>query len=297
MARRRVWHLNFDADDELSHPAGYAPRRAVVARFEDLAARVEGLVPDGDLVIAEWRPPQGRLAASAEGLEGRAFCPTPRALAVLKGTGAVLPEAPSLEILRRVNHRAFSAELGQMLSGARFVRTLAELEATLKSRTGPWLLKRPFGYAGKGRAKLSGDVIDPSTMPFVLASLAAGEGLQVEPWVDRRVDVALHGFLSQNGALWLGEPTVARVDERGSWCATRRASSPDLGTLERAALLAEAEKTAEALGRARYFGPFGIDAFSFDEGDGNVRFNARCEINARYSMGWAIGMGALRPDL
>jgi hypothetical protein len=25
--------------------------------------------------------------------------------------------------------------------------------------------------------------------------------------------------------------------------------------------------------------------------------DARCEINARYSMGWAIGMGEMRPDL
>ena len=30
---------------------------------------------------------------------------------------------------------------------------------------------------------------------------------------------------------------------------------------------------------------------------GALAFNARCEINARYSMGWAIGMGGIRPDL
>lgn len=293
-ASRRIWLLNFDADDELSRPTGYTTPRATMARFEGLLARLDGLVPDGDVVIAEWRAPGNRLPE--HGLCGRAFCPTPRALAALREAGAVVPDAPPLEVLRRVNHRAFSAELGQTLPGARFVRTMSELESTLKSRPGPWLLKRPFGYAGKGRARLRGDVVEPSVMPFIRASLAGGDGLQTEPWVERCADFALHGYLARDGALSLGEPTVVSVDERGAWLSTRMAGEGDLGSDERLALLAEATKTAAALRRAGYFGPFGIDAFSF-QGDDNVRFNARSEINARYSMGWAVGMGAVRPDL
>jgi hypothetical protein len=54
---------------------------------------------------------------------------------------------------------------------------------------------------------------------------------------------------------------------------------------------------AQALLEAGYFGPFGIDAFRWVDRAGVERFNPRCEINARYSMGWAVGMGSRRPDL
>jgi hypothetical protein len=48
---------------------------------------------------------------------------------------------------------------------------------------------------------------------------------------------------------------------------------------------------------AGYYGPFGIDAFRWRDQNGKQQWNPRCEINARYSMGWSIGMGQSRPDL
>jgi hypothetical protein len=54
---------------------------------------------------------------------------------------------------------------------------------------------------------------------------------------------------------------------------------------------------AEALIRAGYFGPFGIDGYRWKDEHGTLRFNPRTDINARYSMGWAVGMGSRRPDL
>lgn len=48
----------------------------------------------------------------------------------------------------------------------------------------------------------------------------------------------------------------------------------------------EVERTARALAAAGYFGPFGIDGFSYRQADGGVAFNPRCEINARFTMGY-----------
>src|SRR5262245_16289830 len=150
MALPRIWVLNFDADEELAKPVGYTPSAAVLLRFRPLADRI-GLAAPGDVVLEEWNtssePPTGAF-------EGRAFCPTPRALRALARAGAILPEAPSIDILRRVNHRAFCAELGACLPGARFVRNRDELVATLSAEKGPWVMKRPFGFAGRGRQKL-----------------------------------------------------------------------------------------------------------------------------------------------
>jgi hypothetical protein len=291
---RRLWLLNFDADEELARPIGYSPSSAVLARFESIASRLIGLIPEGDVMIEEW---SANHSVPSGPLEGRAFCPTPRALRVLAGAGAVLAPAPSIEVLARVNHRAFSAELGQGLPGARFVRTREELEATLAGSSGAWLLKRPFGFAGRGRQKLRDGTIDTPVEPFVRASLATGQGLQVEPWVDRTIDVAMHGFVDSGGTVTLGRPTMQEVDESGAWMSTTPLPGGTLLESELDQLQAEAQRIAEALARASYFGPFGIDAFRYRDRDGRERFNPRSEINARYSMGWAIGMGDARPDL
>jgi hypothetical protein len=291
---RRLWILNFDADEELARPIGYAPSAAVLARFGLIASRLVGLVPEEDAVLEEWNP---HLEVAHGDFEGRAFCPTPRALRALAAAGAAIAPAPTIEVLAKVNHRAFCAELGQCLPHARFVRTREELEATLVTTSQPWLLKRPFGFAGRGRQKLRDGAIDAAVEPFVRASIASGQGLQVEPWVNRTIDVALHGFLEPSGAVTLGQPTLQQVDDSGAWVQTTPVPSGALLEDELEQLVAEARRSADALARAGYFGPFGIDAFGYHDRDGRRCFNPRSEINARYSMGWAIGMGDARPDL
>ena len=137
----------------------------------------------------------------------------------------------------------------------------------------------------------------PAEERWIEASLAAGEGLQAEPWVDRAGDFALHGHLSAGGTLALGEPTEQRCSAAGAWIESERAGEGALSASERDALFRAAEETASALLAAGYFGPFGIDAFRWRAPGGALRFCPRCEINARYSMGWAVGMGTRRPDL
>jgi hypothetical protein len=257
--------------------------------MRDLAARIEGLVPPGDLVLDAGD-------TRADGLLGRAFCATPRARAALARAGAAVPDAPDVAVLRRVNHRRFCAELGQTLPGACYADRREEVDEALAA-SGDWLLKRPFGFAGRGRLRVRGGAPSAAEHRWIAASLATGEGLQVEPFVARLADFGLHGHLSARGELALGEPTLQRCDERGAWLSTSRATPSSLSDEERRVLVATAEQTAEALVRAGYFGPFGIDAFRWRDASGAARWNPRCEINARYSMGWAIGMGDRRPDL
>jgi hypothetical protein len=201
-----------------------------------------------------------------------------------------------VKVLRHVNHRRFNAELGQTLPGARFVTTASDLSAVIagESPSGHWLLKRPFGFAGRGRRRVTRGGLDPAARTWIDASLRAGEGLQVEPWVERISDYGLHGFLSQSGAITLGEPTRQSCDDAGAWRGTTLAI--DLEAHESAALHASAKLAAEALRSAGYFGPFGVDAYRW-QSDATIRFNARSEINARYSMGWGTGMQRRRVDL
>lgn len=303
-----AWFLNFDAEDELargasllargaplSGAAGYTPSRAQEARFEALRARLDGLLGPGDVVLTE-----AQCALKLPEYIGRAWCPTPRAQRALRAACALVAASPPLEVLIAVNHRAFHAELGQTLPGARFVRSFAGIQDVLAapSSSGQWLLKRAFGYAGRGRLQVDprrpGDVARAQT--WILASLRSG-GLQVEPLVRRRGDFAQHGYLPLAGEAVTGEPTVQICDDTGAWIRTKRATKSDISLAERAELRRHILLTAAALREAGYFGPFGIDAFRWETPSGSIELCARCEINARYSMGWALGMGERRPDL
>jgi hypothetical protein len=298
VGRTRAWFLNFDADMELERPAGYTPPRAVAARAAELAGRVGPLLGPGDVLLRE-DPPAGA-APLPRGLAGRAWCPTPRALRALSRAGVELPRAPALEVLRRVNHRRFCAELGQTLPGARYADTLGEVEEAIAggSPAGEWVLKRPFGFAGRGQRRVAAGALDADARRWVEASIASGEGVQVEPWVARRGDCCSHGYIAPGGgAIALGAPCVQICDARGAWRETRRAGPSDLDPGDRQRLLEAAREAGEALAAAGYFGPFGIDGFRWVGGDVGVLLCPRCEINARYTMGWAIGMGDLRPDL
>ena len=288
-----AWLLNFAAEAELADPSAHTLARAMEARSRALVERARGLLGPDDVVIFP--------GVRAPGHAGRAWCPTPRALTAIARAGARVPAAPPIAVLRRVNHRRFCAELGQMLPGARYVTSRAELDETLAARDPTWVLKRPFGFAGRGRLRVAGGSAagaDAATRSWIEASLAASEGLQVEPWVDRAGDFALHGHLSSKGGeLALGDPTSQRCDETGAWVASARAAEEALSDVERAALTTATVEAAEALAAAGYFGPFGVDAFRWRDAGGTLHFNPRCEINARYSMGWAVGMGTRRPDL
>jgi hypothetical protein len=295
MARARAWILNFDAEDELDRGPGHTSSRAVLARFAALAARVGPLLAPGDVVV----DPIARAPLPPAAFVGRAWCPTPGARSLLARVGAALLDAPELSVLRRVNHRRFCAELGQTLPGARYVDTLDDVVAIVNtpSRAGAWLLKRPFGFAGRGRRRIRAGALGPADRAWIEASIAAREGLQIEPWIDLERDVGLHGFVAASGTLTLGAPTVQRTDATGAWLASVLAAPGDLAVDEERALFEATESTAAALHAAGYFGPYGVDAFRWRDVDGTSRWNPRGEINARYSMGWAVGMGDKRPDL
>ncbi len=281
---RRAWVFNLDAEDELARGGTHTPTASMIERVESLRPRLSALLRPGDEVI--W-PGTTTLDSS---FVGAAWCPTRWALTQMQRAGVSLPRAPSVEVLRRVNHRRFSHELGQSLPGAAYAQNQAELSALLVPADHDWLLKRALGYAGRGRKKLRAGEISAADQAWIDASLRTGDGLQVEPWVERQLDFALHGWIEEDGQCTWGQVTVQVVDAFGAWQSSAIAAPGVISESEFALMISEAKRTAVALHSAGYFGPFGIDAFRWVAATGEVRFQPRCENNARYSMGWATGM-------
>ncbi|MEZ4337748.1 MAG: hypothetical protein R3B82_14105 [Sandaracinaceae bacterium] len=264
-----AWVLNLGAEVEL---AGGKLGAAAARRLVEVRAALR--LPDGHVVLDV--DDEG----AARGLEGRAWCPTPSALARLARAGATVPSAPSAEVLRRVNERSFAHELVALPGTARCddldaVRAAAE-------RPGRWLLFRALTFAGRGQRRVDAGRWDEGAEGWARGALREGP-VHVLPRVSIELECSLHAHLGET--LRVGRPTVSEVDDAGQW----RASRLERGELrpdEREALHAALERAAEALRAAGYFGPFGIDAFRHAEG-----FHPLSEINARYSMGWPIGMG------
>lgn len=288
-----AWVFNLDAEDELARGGPHTPTKEIHARAESLLPILRQLMQPQDEVV--W-PGAGR---TLHARWGRAWCPTNWACAQLRRAGVGVPAAPSAAVLREVNHRRFAHALGQALPGAQFVHSHSELLEVLadSSRLARvsiernWLMKRPLGYAGRGRRKIAPGAPNQTDQIWIEAALRSGDGLQIEPLVARELDCGLHGWLGADGTLVLGQPTVSIIDPSGRWLSTERASPTALTAAERDGLEREARSTAQALVRVGYFGPFGLDAFRWRAPDGTAHFQPRCELNARYSMGWATGMG------
>jgi len=278
----RAWVLNFDAEEEYATRGAYTPARRTLELARAMQPRLQGLLGADDVVIGEERLDPARFTAEC-------WSPTPSALERVRAGGLELPIVPPFEVLQRVNHRRFAHELGAGLPGARFVHDVAAIEAALAAAPAlGLLLKRAFGFAGRGQRRLPAGKLNDDDRRWCEGACANGQGALLEPWVERLADFALHGSIRASGELRLGRPLRQYCDGRGAW--ERSEVTGDLSADEREALEAAARETARALVEAGYFGPFGIDAFRYRARDGATAFNARVELNARYSMAWGLGM-------
>lgn len=271
MAARFAWVLNLDADLELAVPA-YTAKASVRDAMRVLVPVVAAsLLDEGDVLVDETSEP-----GCVRGLVGRAFSPTPRAIAMLERAGAIPEAHPPVDVLRRVNSRVFCASLGQTLPGAELVTNEAVALAKIAAG-GPWRIKRLFGMSGRNQ-RVTGVASEEIDRGFVRAGIAEG-GVQIEPNVRIEDEYATHAMVAADGTLAIEAVTHQRCDARGAWMASEAFTGP-ADVRER--LEEEARRVGDALATAGYFGPFGVDAFTYDGG----ALNPRSEINARYTMGF-----------
>jgi len=273
-----AWVLNLDAELEMAEPS-YCPRSRVLAQLERYGQGARSLLGPQDVLLDDSN-------RKATGRTGRAWCPTPRALARMAAAGAVPEPHPPLEVLRAVNHRKFTADLCLGIPEQRYVEDRISLDEVLRGSARAWLLKRPLSFAGRGQQRVVGQV-DAKQSAWIDASLRRS-GLVIEPLVKPTLEVSLHGFIWRNERHELGRPCVQEVSSRGVFRSIRLARAGELSPNEEQRLVDAAEQTATAISAAGYFGPFGIDGYRYTLGDA-VAFCALSEINARYSMGFGTG--------
>jgi len=285
MTRRYAWVLNLDAELELARGRpGYVPQRKLLAQLAEHGTSSKGLLGPHDFELAD-----GGLQLSEQEracVVGRAWCPTPMAVARLRDHGIEPEPFPPAAVLRRVNHRLFAHELGGGLPEQAYVQSRAELSAKLFDQAQHWLLKRPLSFAGRGQLRAIGPLTEKQ-WTWVDASLER-DGLLIEPLVEPTFEVSRHGFVWPSGHCELGRVCAQLVSERGVFRGVRLAEAAELTPEETAAFAERAAAVGHALHGAGYFGPFGIDGYRYTW-QGRAGFCALGEINARYTLGFATG--------
>jgi hypothetical protein len=273
-----AWVLNLDAELEMAEPS-YCPRSHLLSQLERYGQGARALLGPRDVLL-------GSSSQTALGRVGRAWCPTPRAIARMAKAGVKPEPHPPLSVLHAVNHRKFASNLSLGLSEQRYVEDRLELDKLLRKKERGWLLKRPLSFAGRGQQRIFGNV-DAKQSAWIDASLRR-TGLVIEPFVTPTLEVSLHGFIWRDQRHELGRTCVQEVSGRGVFRSIRLTRAGELLPGEERQLVDAAEQTAAALARASYFGPFGIDGYRYTS-DGQGAFCALSEINARYSMGFTTG--------
>jgi hypothetical protein len=272
--------LNLDAELELEKPS-FNARTRFLEQLALYGAGSRALLGPNDVLLGDEKA-----GSDVAGRIGRAWCPTPRAVARMRAARVIPEPHPPVEVLRRVNHRRFAVELGGGLPEQHYVERRPELEALLARREHPWLLKRPLAFAGRGQQRAYGS-LDDKQWSWVDASFKVS-GLVVEPLVTPTVEVSVHGFIWRDRPPELGRVCVQEVSDRGVFRAIRLAQAGELTPSENSALASRVAKVADALAGAGYFGPFGIDGYRYTL-NGTGGFCELGEINARYSMGFVTG--------
>lgn len=290
----RAWVLNLDAEHELEAPGSYAPTARLRAIVADRAELLSGaLVGSDDVVLREDAPPDPR----ARGRPGLAWCMTARARATLEAAGAIPVESPGVDVLRRVNARVFARDVRSRLleRGAHgaFAKDVAHsledaLRLVARPAPGGWLVRRPFGAAGRGRRRLFAGWPDEAELAWLVASLRLGP-LVIEPWVGVTREFTRSGLVRIDGTVVVAGPGLQSTRD-GAWTSTRVARTDDVGRADDEVLEAACFRAGEALAQAGFFGPFGVDAFRYRDGAREV-LNPLSEINARMTMDWWMTMG------
>ena len=151
-----AWVLNLDAEEEYARGKGYTPKQRMhkIARVQ-ARALTGSLIQPQDMIIDARNLEENK--GIARGIRGLAWSPTPWAQTQLHNANAKVPQPPSLKVLQTVNSKAFAQ--GIETSAPRLRKHLELSVDGILNTLGQmpdksWLLRRPYGVAGRGRLLL-----------------------------------------------------------------------------------------------------------------------------------------------
>lgn len=239
-----------------------------------------------------WRPAPFAASSGSRGRTGIAW------LDALWSLPPVLGQI-SRPLASRSWTLALAERMGLSLPGTRVVTDERELSAHLSagggraSPSGSWVLKAAWSAAGRQRIVVGAGGPSIAQRRWMRTAFMRRDGLLFEPWMPRRADVGCVAMVDASGVRILGahgqsNDALGRFQGLTLWpeCRLptqlpRRLLSLSDATLLEAVVLA----AGRALAAEGYAGPFGVDAWTYVDADGQERFHPLGEVNVRCTMG------------
>lgn len=199
-------------------------------------------------------------------------------------------DAPAESVVREVNSRLFSVRLEQEwdvgLEATAVVRSQHDLqEATrrLPADAAGWAIKAEFGMSGRERILGRGREVSAEHSNWLAKRLARDGAAVFEPWVDHVEETGVQFTVPKAGPPVFEGLTPMIADASGTYRGSRIV---DEKLVKRwSAAIDVCRRAAERIQQLGYFGPLGIDAAYYREGDGSLGLRPLQDINARYTMG------------
>jgi hypothetical protein len=244
----------------------------------------------------------------------------------LAASGVPCP-GPAPEIVRSVHDKAFatasadaagyapaclaglcvSYSPGDLADPERWVEALAaRLKDWPEWTHGRFTLKPRIGSSGRGRVGGRSGALEPEKIRAALPRLARQGGAVLEPWLDRQVDLSAMLHIAEPGAPGPGGVTLLGTAEQR--LAPSGVYLGHLGEIDSRGRVFSADPWEEAMREAAgaiaqqaqrtgYWGPCGIDGFTFrGPGPGTPILRPVVEFNARFTVGIVV-IGLIRRAL
>ena len=195
--------------------------------------------------------------------------------------------APSLELITRINSKLFSFQLEQewgiAMSKAGIAASFGELkELVMLGCPHPedkWVIKSPMGVAARERVLGRGPNLVGASAVWVERRFELGEQLIFQPWLKVIREYGVTIYVLPDGTVEVFGISDLQTNGAGTgtgYLLGRKIPSQRLFELEEIA-----KRVGKRLFDEGYTGPAGIDALEHTEG-----LHPLLEINARYTMGF-----------
>ena len=218
-------------------------------------------------------------------------CPwgwTENAVSAFKNVNAAMQHPPLPEV-RTVNSRKFVydelTQFGCGIPQSRFCNTADECAVVIRAGRGrPFVVKPAFGSAGFGFIHTSSAGLTRSQLEAVGRTIErTGEGVSVEPWLNRVGDLSTSGTVTTSGEL--RDISIHRTlnNRAGAFFAVLLCRDDPQLRPWHSRLIETARAAAAAAARHGYSGPMGLDSLLWNDGY-QTHLVPVIEINARYTM-------------
>ncbi|MGE0191761.1 MAG: hypothetical protein AB7T63_06920 [Planctomycetota bacterium] len=149
---------------------------------------------------------------------------------------------------------------------------------------GPWVLKAPFGAAGRDRVLSTSSAAGASTWNHARRALARWGGGLFEAWLLRDDDLGASGIVTDAGVV-PGRVHRLVTGPDGRFRGIERLAGDAQDTPLGVALARSLGPVGDRLHAAGYRGPFGVDAYAGRDAKGTSHLVAVGEVNARLTFG------------